>query len=322
MSKKNFPEPARPRTGAPNKTEQKHPVNRDKTSAPGKRDKLFPREKPTRAPFGTPSPETGQAGEEGLLVPGVKPVLELLQASPSQIDSVFLRKGRHGKDMDLIIDLCRENKVRFSLMTPEAFERTFPGRNQGVAARTFDAGFVDWEDLCDTVMDAPLPLVVALDQVQDPGNAGVLARSIYALGGAGLLIPRHNGVYLGQAAAKSSAGALARLPVAKAANLGNAIDRAAKSGFTIYGAASESANTPAAGNDTLPPSESIFTLVPRFPAILLLGSEESGLRQSLLARCHSLIHIPLLREFDSLNVAQAGGIIVAEMSKHASARKG
>lgn len=315
MSKKSFPEPASPRATGHQKNGQKrpprHPFDREKTPGPGKR--------PGPSPQENDAPVTAEAdssaSEEGALVPGVKPVLELLQDNPAQVDSVFLRKGRHGRDMDLIIDLCRQNKVRFSLMAPDAFDRSFPGRNQGVTARTFDSGFVDWDDLCGTVMDSPLPLIVALDQVQDPGNAGVLARSLYALGGAGLLIPRHNGVYLGQAAAKSSAGALSRLPVAKAANLGNAIDQAAKAGFTIYGAASQPATAPA-------PSESIFSLVPRFPAILLLGSEESGLRQSLISRCSSLIHIPLLREFDSLNVAQAGGIIVAEMSKHISSRKG
>ncbi|MDL2207838.1 23S rRNA (guanosine(2251)-2'-O)-methyltransferase RlmB, partial [Desulfovibrio sp. OttesenSCG-928-M16] len=152
-----------------------------------------------------------------------------------------------------------------------------------------------------------------LDQVQDPGNAGTLARTLYAMGGAGLAVPRHNGVYLGAAAAKASAGALERLPVAKLANLNQALDAASRFGFTLYGAATARPITGAASAPKVPqPLDAFAAPAPRFrfPALLILGSEESGLRQSVSRRCDYLLSIPMLRDFDSLNVAQAGGILL------------
>ena len=245
---------------------------------------------------------------EAPLLLGVKPVLEMLASTPEQIDAVFIRKGRHGKEMDEILDLCRKGKVRFSLLKPANFARQLgQTQTQGVVARLFEAGFTPLETLFDTVMDAPLPLLVALDQVQDPGNAGTLARTLYSLGGAGLIIPRHNGVYLGAGATRAAAGALQKLPVARVGSLTQAIDAAKKLGITIYGAA--------ASDDTVPVAD-IFSLTPRLPALLILGSEESGIRQTLIKRCDTLVSIPMQRDFDSLNVAQAGAICIASFLRH------
>lgn len=261
--------------------------------------------------------------EEALLLPGIKPVLELLENSPERVDAVFLRKGRHGKELEHIADLCRIAGVRFSLLEASLFSRLYPMKSQGVVARLFSAGYCEFDTLLDTIMDSPLPLLLALDQVQDPGNAGTLARTLYAMGGAGLIVPRHNGVYLGAAAAKSSAGALEQLPVSKVANLGQALDAAKKRGLIIYGAAAsigpsvlEGTGQTSRATALHPETMDVFTFIPRTPAILVLGSEEDGMRQGILKRCDILLSIPMLREFDSLNVAQAGGIIISCFARH------
>ncbi|MDL2316561.1 23S rRNA (guanosine(2251)-2'-O)-methyltransferase RlmB [Desulfovibrio sp. OttesenSCG-928-A18] len=258
-------------------------------------------------------------------MPGLKPVLELLAHSPERVDAVFLRKGRHSRDMESIVDACRAAGVRFSLLPPPSFARIYAGKSQGVVARLFEAGFMELDALLDTVQDAPLPLLLALDQVQDPGNAGTLARSLYAMGGAGIIVPRHNGVYLGAAAAKAAAGALELLPVAKSANLGQALDKAGKLGITVYGAVSLPPAAPAPQERTkarpgqapaaLSPLN-IFYEAPRLPALLVLGSEDSGLRPGMEKRCDFLVSIPMLRDFDSLNVAQAGAMLLAWFARH------
>lgn len=254
------------------------------------------------------SQDMAQNTSQAPLLLGVKPVLEMLASAPERIDAVFIRKGRHGKDMDEILDLCRKAKVRFSLLDPANFSRQLgQTQTQGVVARLFEAGFTPLEELLANIMEAPLPLLVALDQVQDPGNAGTLARTLYSLGGAGLIIPRHNSVYLGAGATRAAAGALQKLPVARVGSLTQAIDSAKKLGITIYGAA--------AADDTIPVAD-IFTLTPRLPALLILGSEESGIRQTLMKRCDSLVSIPMQRDFDSLNVAQAGAICIASFLRH------
>ncbi|MDL2285287.1 23S rRNA (guanosine(2251)-2'-O)-methyltransferase RlmB [Desulfovibrio sp. OttesenSCG-928-F07] len=243
-----------------------------------------------------------QENQNNLMLPGVKPVLEFLRDNPKNIDTVFIRKGKKDALTSEIIDLCRAAGVRFSLLDSESFARYYSGSSQGVVARLFAAGFSSLEEVADAALKAPLPVIVALDQVQDPGNAGTIVRTLYALGGGGLILPKHQGAYLGDAAAKSSAGAMQKLPVAKVTNLAQSLDKLEEMGFTIYGAAT--------GDN----AENVYTFSPNFPAVLVLGSEEEGIRQGVAKRCAGLLSIPMPRDFDSLNVAQAGAIILGFFS--------
>ncbi len=301
MSERRFPAPA-PRDGTPAQKSGTAAQAPRKPGAPAKHARKA--EEPPARKTGYEGAPKAPAEADGHLQPGLKPVLELLEQSPGTIDTVFVRKGRKDAESDRILDLCREANVRFALVDDAFLARLYPGRHQGAIARLFAAGFHDLPDLLESACDAPLPLLLALDQVQDPGNAGALARTLYAMGGGGLIVPRHNGVYLGAAAAKVSAGALEKLPVAKVANLGQALDEAENAGFTLYGAWSGPHPEPAR-------LENALTFIPRLPAVLVLGSEESGLRPHIAKRCSSLLRIPLARDFDSLGVAQAGAIIVS-----------
>jgi 23S rRNA (guanosine2251-2'-O)-methyltransferase len=128
---------------------------------------------------------------------------------------------------------------------------------------------------------------------------GALARSLHALGGVGLIVPRHNSAYLGPGALRASAGALNYLPVCRAANLGRALEEAREAGIRVYGAA-------------LPPdSTNALTAKILTPAVLVLGNEQKGLRPGVARHCDELLHIPMRRGFDSLNVAQAGAMLLA-----------
>lgn len=242
------------------------------------------------------------------LLPGIKPVLELLLDTPQRVDTVYCRKGLRSREAQQIQQLCRANHLRYSLVEGAALDRLCRGaqqgqaehvNHQGVVARLAATTFQPLEAVLDAVRDAPLPLLLALDQVQDPGNLGTLCRSLYALGGAGILLPRHNSAYLGPAAQRAAAGALERLPIARVDNLGHALDSAEEAGLTIYGAG---CGGPAAVNAF----EEILTL----PAVLVLGNEDKGLRPGVGKRCSRMLHIPLARPFDSLNVAQAGAILL------------
>jgi 23S rRNA (guanosine2251-2'-O)-methyltransferase len=262
------------------------------------------------------------------LLPGAKAVIELLLRSPERVDVVFLRKGRHSRDMERVADLCRGAGVRFALLDPAAFARVYSGNSQGIVARLYEAGYVELEELLASATSAPLPLLLALDQVQDPGNAGTLARTLYALGGAGMIAPRHNGVYLGAAAARVAAGALDSLPVSRVANLGHALDAAREAGYAVYGATARAPRENAVpdgegktGQDrgkAVPPLLNAFAAELRLPAVLVLGSEESGMRPGTERRCDFLLRIPLLRDCDSVNVAQAGGILIGFFARGAA----
>jgi len=240
------------------------------------------------------------------LLPGLKPVLELLTSEPQRIDLVFCKKGLRSPEMQTVQQLCRQHGIRFSLLDGPALDRlcrnTHHRRDgvghQGVIARLAATSFCELNSLLASVSTAPLPLLLALDQVQDPGNVGTLCRTLYALGGAGLIVPRHNSAYLGPAARRAAAGALEKLPVAQVTNLGHALDSAEEAGLTIYGTGS--------GNNSM----NAFQHTIRLPAVLVLGNEERGLRPGVAKRCAAMLRIPLARTFDSLNVAQAGAVLL------------
>ncbi|WP_243544691.1 TrmH family RNA methyltransferase [Pseudodesulfovibrio tunisiensis] len=244
-----------------------------------------------------------QAGDGKLYIVGNKPVLELLEGDSGRVDFVYFRKGRHDRHLEEIIALCRERKVPFKAVPVKDLDRMYRGNHQGVAARCAALEYTPLEKLIDMVHSAPVPLIVALDQVQDPGNVGALARTVFALGGAGIIVCRHHGAYLGTGAVRSSAGAINQLPVAKAGNMAQAVQQCADSGLTIYCAQKSDIS----GN--------AFETEFKAPAVLVLGNEEKGIRPGVAKYGDYDIEIPFARDFDSLNVAQAGAILVSEFAR-------
>jgi 23S rRNA (guanosine2251-2'-O)-methyltransferase len=238
-----------------------------------------------------------------IYVVGNKPVKELLLDDPSRVDFVAFRKGRHDKGLEEILELCRKTKVPFRSVAAKDLDFMYPGNHQGVAARCASLSYMPLETMLETAPEAPLPLIIALDQVQDTGNVGVLARTLYALGGAGLIVCQHHGAYLGAGAVRSSAGALNKLPVAKVGNLANALKDCVNYDYTLYCARACS------------DSQDAYTAELQTPAVLVLGNEEKGIRPGVAKFCHHSLSIPFRREFDSLNVAQAGAILVSEFAK-------
>ncbi|MDR1659609.1 MAG: 23S rRNA (guanosine(2251)-2'-O)-methyltransferase RlmB [Desulfovibrio sp.] len=245
------------------------------------------------------------------VLPGIKPVLELLSRDPGRIDLVYCKKGLRSREALEAQNLCRQNGLRFTLVEQAALDRLCRNSqreqhavsHQGIVARLSMSAFCNLDDLLSLAAGAPLPVVLALDQVQDPGNVGALARTLYILGGAGIILPLHNAARLGPSAHKAAAGALAHLPLARVANLGHALDRAEESGFAVYG-------TGCGGKSACRPTRDAFAEALRLPAVLALGNEQKGLRPGIAKRCGCLLRIPQARAFDSFNVAQAGAILL------------
>ncbi|NDV20953.1 23S rRNA (guanosine(2251)-2'-O)-methyltransferase RlmB [Pseudodesulfovibrio sp. JC047] len=247
---------------------------------------------------------TGRDKKDGkIYVVGNKPVKELLMDTPRKVDFVAFRKGRRDNAMEEILELCRTQKVPHKSVSSTDLDYMYRGNHQGIAARCAALDYTPLEQLLEEAVDAPLPLIVALDQVQDTGNVGVLARTVHALGGAGLIVCQHHGAYLGAGALRSSAGALNKLAVAKVGNMANAMKDCVNYDYTLYAArmTSDSAN--------------VYTADLASPAVLVLGNEEKGIRPGVSKYCHHSLHVPFLRQFDSLNVAQAGAIIVSEFAR-------
>jgi 23S rRNA (guanosine2251-2'-O)-methyltransferase len=233
------------------------------------------------------------------LIIGKKPVQELLQTTPEKIETVYLL-NRPGKDLYDIIEKCRACQIKFKRLPADKLHCIFPGNHQGVIARIMSRGFCSLDEMIAGVHTSPFPLVLALDQVQDPGNLGTLSRTLYALGGAGIILPKNRSAFPGPAASRASAGALEKTAIAQVTNMARALETCVRAGLSIYGAG--------LGEE----AENLFAADLHLPAVLVLGNEEKGIRQGVLKRCDHILTIPMAGTFESLNVAQAGAVIMGQ----------
>lgn len=233
------------------------------------------------------------------LVAGRKIVLEFLLHQAAQVDSVYILNEKINPEAQRVIDVCRKENIRFALVPKQQLDKLYAGPHHGCVARLFEPGFWDEETLYEMAATAHFPVILAMDQIQDAGNVGALARTLFGMGGGGLLVPKHNAAYLGPGAVRASASALYRLPIARVTNLGRAMTLAKERGYATYCATLD------------PASEDVFAITPRFPAIIALGNEEKGVRPGVAEHCEHAVHIPLTGKIDSLNVAQAGAMILS-----------
>jgi 23S rRNA (guanosine2251-2'-O)-methyltransferase len=167
--------------------------------------------------------------------------------------------------------------------------------HQGVVADVDPYPYADPGGL----LDPDDALVVALDQVQDPHNLGAVCRAAEVAGAAGVVIPERRAASVTAAACKASAGAVEHLPVARVRNLADWLAEAKQAGAWAYGAAAD--------------AERRYTKVDwSGRAVLVLGSEGSGLRPRVAESCDELISIPLGGKVGSLNASVAAAVIMFE----------
>jgi 23S rRNA (guanosine2251-2'-O)-methyltransferase len=143
------------------------------------------------------------------------------------------------------------------------------------------------------------PLLVALDQVQDPRNLGAVCRSAELAGAAGAIVPERRAAAVTAAACKASAGAVEHLPVAHVRNLADWLGEAKAAGFWIWGAD--------AGAESAPWSADLTG-----PTVLVLGGEGKGLRPRVAGACDGLLALPQLGKIESLNVSAAATALLFE----------
>ena len=143
------------------------------------------------------------------------------------------------------------------------------------------------------------PLLVALDQVQDPRNLGAVCRSAEFAGAAGVIVPERRAAAVTAATCKASAGAVEHLQIAHVRNLADWLGEAKEAGLWIWGADAE-ADSPAWGVDL------------KGPTVLVLGGEGKGLRPRVAAACDGLVALPRRGQLDSLNVSAAAAALLFE----------
>jgi 23S rRNA (guanosine2251-2'-O)-methyltransferase len=237
------------------------------------------------------------------LICGINAVAELIKRQPGRIQVLYLIENSARRLNDLH-ERAQRAKITVKTVPATALDRLADGvRHQGVAAQVTPFVFTPVKELLATAFkETATPVLVALDGVTDPRNLGAIIRTAAAAGVTGLLLPERRSATINATVAKTAAGALESLPISQIVNLADTLRRCQDSGFWIYGAV-------AAGGENLYQVE--------WPAavVLVLGSEDKGLRPLVTKHCDHLITIPLASVSESLNVGIAAAVTLFEINR-------
>jgi 23S rRNA (guanosine2251-2'-O)-methyltransferase len=176
--------------------------------------------------------------------------------------------------------------------------------HQGLALHVPPYQYRHADDVLARAMESTTePLVVALDGVTDPRNLGAVIRSAAAFGAHGVVVPQRRSAGVTAAAWKSSAGAAARLPVARVPNLTRTLQDYARAGLMIVGLAAD-------GEVAVDALE-----LATGPLVVVVGSEDRGLSRLVAETCDMRVSIPMQSGVGSLNAGVAAGIALYQVSR-------
>ncbi len=251
--------------------------------------------------------EEEEGGGGGDLVWGINPVRALLEEDARRVHRIVVAEGRRERRVTELVELARRQGVPPSYQPAAALDRLTQGAvHQGVAAYIVPFAYADLDEVLDGVFQrAEPPLLVACDGVEDPHNLGAVARTAAALGAQALVVPRHGSAPVGGSALKASAGALARIPVCRVANLARALSGLKERGIWVLGTDVE--------GDT-----SLWAVDLTVPLVVVVGGEGGGMRMLIRRSCDWTAAIPMAGGSESLNVSVATGMVLYEVMRQRS----
>lgn len=226
--------------------------------------------------------------------------------SGKNIEKIYIAFGSNPDFISKIYSLAKKFKIPCSTVDKKKFaeleKREFVSgtKTQGVIALISSVQILSIKELFEISHKQKNPIIIALDEINDPHNLGAIARTAECANVTGIILTERNSAPLSPVAFKTSAGALDYLPIAKTSSLMQAITEAKKNDFWVYGTDSN--------------AEKIYTHEDfNRPVFLIIGSEGKGIRESTKKHCDILVKIPLLGKISSLNASVAAGIVLFEI---------
>jgi 23S rRNA (guanosine2251-2'-O)-methyltransferase len=244
----------------------------------------------SRRPTGGQGRPSGQpASEPDTVLYGRNAVREALRAGRRRVHRVWATPGAAREDS------LRDAAVPVEVVdAEEVARRAATEGHQGVCASVDPYPYAAASD----ILARPEPLIVALDEVQDPQNVGAICRTAECVGAAGVVICERRAAQVTPAVAKASAGAVEHLAIARVRNLTDFLLEAREAGAWSYGAA--------ATEEAVPYTEPDWTGA----IVLVLGSEGRGLRPRVAGTCDGLVALPMRGRIGSLNVSAAAAALL------------
>lgn len=234
------------------------------------------------------------------LIEGRNPVLEALK-SGREIDKIFVQKGANEGSIRQIIAIAREKNLLIKEVDKVKLDNLSVTHNhQGVIASAALYKYYEVEEILQIAKDKNEdPFIIILDEITDNNNLGSVLRTADAAGVHGVIIPKRRSVALTPVVAKTSAGAIEYVPVAKVTNINQTMEYLKKQGLWIVGA--DMAGAPYYQKDLTG------------PVALVIGSEGEGIGRLIKENCDFLVKIPMSGKISSLNAGVSAGIIAYDI---------
>ena len=242
--------------------------------------------------------------EETELVLGRNPVLECLRAN-APASALYVALGAEADErLTESVTLAADRGVPILEVPRVDLDRMSANTlHQGIALQVPPFVYAHPDDLLAAATSDVRPaLLVALDNISDPRNLGAIVRSVAAFAGHGVLIPQRRSAAVTAVAWRASAGAAARVPIARATNLNRTLVQWAAAGVQVVGLDTD-------GDTTLDDFDAAG------PLVVVVGSEGKGLSRLVRQNCDAVVSIPMAGPAESLNAAVAAGVVLSEISR-------
>ena len=234
------------------------------------------------------------------VIEGRNAVTEAIRAGVA-IDKIYLLKGEGDSALGHIASAAREQGVvvvNTDRRKLDAMSRTHA--HQGVIALAAVREYASVDDILAAAQakNEP-PLIVVCDELSDPHNLGAVIRTADAAGAHGVIIPKRRSAGLTAVVGKTSAGAVAHVPVARVPNLPALLKELKEAGVWVFGTAAEGTST-------------LYQADLKGPAAIVIGSEGDGMGRLVRENCDFIVSIPMRGKINSLNASAAAAVLLYE----------
>lgn len=245
---------------------------------------------------------------------GLSPVLEALRARRRPIQKILIASGANPSRLKDLTEAAQRAGVKIETRDRRALdELTRNANHQGIVAITAEArtspkrnsGYIEADAILGSLSERPL--LVLLDGIEDPHNLGAILRTCEGAGVDGVFIPEHRAAGLNETVAKTSAGAVEYVRVARVTNLVRLIEDLKERNIWVVGIE---------GGAETRYTDFNFNA----PLALVMGSEGRGIRRLVREHCDAIVSIPMYGQLNSLNVSVATGIVLFEILRQRTAQ--
>ncbi len=236
------------------------------------------------------------------IICGRNPVLEAVR-SGREIDRLLVAHGVSGGSISAIIAKCSARGILIKEISPQKLDYYCGGANhQGVAVMFASQEYSTVDEILTSANEKnEMPFIIICDEIEDPHNLGAIIRTAEACGVHGIIIPKRRSASLNATVAKTAAGALEYMKVARVTNISNTIDELKEKGVWVFGADMD-------GQD-------YTTLNYDSPCAIVIGNEGKGIGTLVAKKCDGIISLPMHGKINSLNASVAAGVLMYEVAR-------